>query len=430
MTDLSGVQTYHCREYETVPVPMDELIGPNGEVRFFPEVNNGRYFDVDYAHGQLFLRSKGIVGLIPVSERVAVHVRPRAPISNLLYMTWRAGMKPKSLTGFIRSYQVAEEKIEFPEDLYLNAFQDALKNIDRVGPLRRYRERTNDRELRGRFLVNPTVTRLRAKGVSHRAVFSVNEHTVDNPENRILKYVVERLLRHVRERTDADSRANFAKLRKSLEPFSMVDSTGIDPTYVSRMVPRLIRSLPKSHACYEAVLWLCHLISTHSGVLMERVGNNRFETLLIDVGIVFENYVRRVCEDYANEHLGSCRVFNGNHQSVYLFVDNKRHTTHPDYYFRRGTSHLALADAKYKRRIEAADRYELLGFCEALQVDLAAFVCPKSADVAASAIHGTTARGRKLFVLPIDLNTTDFPKEEERFAKELGSILALNSKPI
>lgn len=427
MIDVTSLKTYRCGEYETVNLPIGDLVGANGELHVFPEANTGRFFDIDYAKGKLSLRSKGIVGLIPISEKVAIHVSPRAPIANLLYMTWRAGSRPESLAGFIRGYQTAPTTLEDPEDLYLRAFLDMLQQVERAGLLRRYRRRETTTELRGRLLVNPTVTRFRAKGVRHRNVFEVHEHTVDNPENRILKFVIQRLANHVRGRVDPQSRQDFARLRKSLELFEMVDASKASPEGIARQTPALVRGLPRSHQSYEPVLWLCHLIATRSGVLMETTGQNRFETLLIDVGVVFENYVRRICEDFADEHLGGCRVLNGNKRPVYLFIDNRRHEAHPDCYFKRGGTCLALADAKYKRRIDANDRYEVLGFCEALQVDMAAFICPMTEGLAATELHGTTARGRRLFVLPIDLSVCDMEAEERRFASELGTVLGLSS---
>jgi 5-methylcytosine-specific restriction enzyme subunit McrC len=137
MRDVTPLRTYQCGEYEALNVGVTDLIGPNGELRLFPEVNTGRFFDIDYAKGKLTLRSKGVVGLIPITEKVAIHVRPRAPISNLLYMTWRAGMRPESLPGFIRSYQLATGTVEDPEDLYLHTFLNTLREVDQIGLLRR-----------------------------------------------------------------------------------------------------------------------------------------------------------------------------------------------------------------------------------------------------------------------------------------------------
>lgn len=426
MTDVTPLKTYRCGEYEAVGVNLGDLIGGNGELHIFPETNTGRFFDIDYGQGRLRLRSKGIVGLIPLSEKVAIHVAPRAPISNLLYMTWRAGMQPETLSGFVRGYQTVPARLESPEDLYLHTFLATIEEVRRVGLLRRYRQRDTDTELRGRLLINPTVTRHRAKGVSHRNVFGVFEHAVDNPENRFLKFVLERLVKHVRARTDPTSQLDFARLRKGFEMFDLVDSSRVRSEDVARLTPSLVRALPRSHRCYEPALWLCHLVATRSGVIMERTGGSRFETLLVDVGLVFENYVRRVCEDFANEHLGGCRVVNGNKRPVYLFVDNRRHEARPDYYFSRAGAFLALADAKYKPRIGADDRYEILGFCEALQVDLAAFVCPKMGDQDVTEIHGTTAGGRRVFVLPINLSAADLAAEERRFTADLGSVLGLS----
>jgi len=204
-----------------------------------------------------------------------------------------------------------------------------------------------------------------------------------------------------------------------------VDANAIDPVTVARRVPGLMRSLPSTHRFYEPALWLSYLISTRSGVSMETTGRARFESVIIDVSLVFENYVRKICLERAASHLGGCEILDGNRWPVPLFVTSAKHTVHPDLYFRRGGRIVAVADTKYKPEPTTQDRYELLAFCEALGVNNAAFVCPRAGSEPASVHYGTTKSGRRLDVLRIDLALRDMGPEEDRFATSLGRILAI-----
>ena len=156
---------------------------------------------------------------------------------------------------------------------------------------------------------------------------------------------------------------------------------------------------------------------------MEAIGRAKFESIIIDVSNVFERYVRTLCEERAATHFGRCNVMDGNNRPVSLFVSGGRSETHPDIYFKRGVNFIAVADAKYKLEIKTADRYELLAFCEAMQVDRAAFIVPRQPNQAETTIHGCTPGGRTLHVVSIDLNADDQEAEEARFVTCLATTL-------
>ncbi|MGL4553689.1 MAG: hypothetical protein ACRC33_21205 [Gemmataceae bacterium] len=84
-----------------------------------------------------------------------------------------------------------------------------------------------------------------------------------------------------------------------------------------------------------------------------------------------------------------------------------------------------MVEVKYKPKLSAEDRYEALGFCEALQVNVAAFVCPKFDGAEEAVLHGTTAGGRTLYLLTRDLAAADMPAEERRFTALLGKTLGV-----
>lgn len=417
--------THICKEYETLAVPMREIMDADGHLDLYPEVSSKGYFDIDFTQGKLVLKSKGVVGLIPLSDRVAIHVLPRAPIGNLIYMVWKAGLKITGLETFVRGYQEEWAALDNPEAVYFDTFLRTLREVRRTGILRRYRERETDRELRGRLLLSKTVSRFRSHGLAHRQVFSVFDHSVNIAENRILKHTTERLLQHFRRDSSTQGKETFAEFRRLLDLFDQVDASRVRPEDVARQTPALVRGLPPTHRYYEGALWLSYLIATKSGVVMEKTGRARFETVLIDVADVFEAYVRKLCEETAATHMGGCRVFDGNKLMVPLFADHSKFPTKPDIYFKRNGVALAIADVKYKPALKAEDRYEILGFCEALKVDRAAFVLPKFGDEPEISLHGTTAGGRKIHVLWLDLAAQDLVAEEKRFTKLLGQTLCL-----
>ena len=83
MTPEIARRVFPCREFEPVDVPLDLLMS-NGQLRLYPEAEN--YFDLDYRAGRLVVAPKSYVGLIPINDRVAIHVLPRFPIDNIFYL--------------------------------------------------------------------------------------------------------------------------------------------------------------------------------------------------------------------------------------------------------------------------------------------------------------------------------------------------------
>ena len=274
-------------------------------------------------------------------------------------------------------------------------------------------------------MVMPSVSRFTARGYRHRHVFEVFDHSTDIAENRILKHTAERLLRHFIAQPAGDNTAVAKELKSVLTLLPCVDANAVDAVTVARRVPGLMRSLPSTHRFYEPALWLSYLISTRSGVSMDMLGRAHFETVIIDVSLVFENYIRKICLERAVTHLAGCEILDGNRWPIPLFTTSAKHNVHPDLYFRRQGRIVAVADTKYKPEPSTPDRYELLAFCEALGVTNAAFVCPKTGAEATSTTYGTTKSGRKMDVLRIDLAQRDMGSEEDRFVTSLSKTLAI-----
>lgn len=423
---FAGAQKiYSCREHEPLAIPLRDLLTEAGNLDIYPEIASRGYFDIAFRQGSLILRATRFVGLIPISDRIAVHVTPKASIANLIYMVWRSGKELDGLSGFIRGYQEQPGAISSPEELYVKSFISATQSLRASGPMRRYERRETDAELRGRLMVMPTISRFIARGYRHRHVFEVFDHSADITENRILKHTAERLLRHFVAQPAGDNVLVAKELKSVLALLRGVDASAIDALTVARRVPSLMRSLPSTHRFYEPALWLSYLISTRSGVSMDVVGRARFETVIIDVSLVFENYVRKICLERAKTHLGGCEILDGNRSPIPLFITSGKHSVHPDLYFRRAGNIVAVADTKYKPEPSTQDRYELLAFAEALGVNNSAFVCPRAGEEPVGTHYGTTKGGRKIDVLRIDLAQRDMDAEADRFVTALSKVLAI-----
>lgn len=419
---LDAAQTIHqCEEFSEVGIPIRDLL-VDGNLDIFPEVATRGFFDIDYRRGTLVLRATKYVGLIPISQRVAIHVRPRAPIGNLMWLAWRTGMVIPKLDGVMRGYAVRAEEIDSPEALYVDAFLTALEGIASGQILKRYRTGEAEGALRGRLSVSRSIGRFYARGIRHRHVFEPTELTADNLENRILKHTAQRVLRFVRQSQMPGTAVRTARLGKALQPLQFVDDSQLSPREVARHAQRLIRSLPSTHSHYETALWLSYLIATNSGVSLEEFGPTRLETVVLNVSDIFEAYVRHVCAE-AESSLG-CSVRDGNRQTLRLFVQGAPVPIKPDIYFVREHHVLAVADAKYKPAPSEEDRYALISYCDATGAQRGAMILPADVVHPVSTHLGDTRGGKRLDIIRVNLAATDMRLEEAKFLAEIRSLLS------
>ena len=174
-------KTYPCQEHGEIAVPISDLMIA-GQLEIFPEVTGRGFFDIDFRRGQLILVAKGFVGLIPVNSRISIHVTPRCPVDNVLYLVQRAKRVLEYLPGHNRTYQFKKLPDGRAEELFTATLLDCLIEIERNGLMHRYVSYVTDYGWRGRLLVAPTVNNYITRGIRYRQTREVTELSTDIPE--------------------------------------------------------------------------------------------------------------------------------------------------------------------------------------------------------------------------------------------------------
>jgi len=137
---------------------------------------------------------------------------------------------------------------------------------------------------------------------------------------------------------------------------------------------------------------------------------------------LFEEYVRKTISSRIDDLLPGARVKNGNVEQVPLFKQGGANQVQPDIYVMKDQATVAVIDAKYKPTISAADRYEVLAFCEALQCKIAILVSPSNGDMTES-FMGETLGGVRMFHLFFDVTANDLDKAEQIFSACLSRVM-------
>lgn len=383
-----------------------------------------RYFDLDFRDGNIVIVPKGFVGLIPVNDRVAIHVLPRFPITNLFHILHRSSATLKFIEGHLRTYSVANQDDEHdPIALLADQLTQASTAVRRSGLLRRYAAYEHVGMPSGALDFTQTVSRFRTAGIRHKQVWNRTEHSVQLRENQLIKLALHKLLSYYTSLNQRRFSDRIKVIRETLFLFDAVDMPEHQAYFGELELATMVAKLPASHRQYGSLLWLSFLIHSRKGIAIEQSGTAAFDTFVVNTADVFEDYVRILISDASEQLVQGSKAKNGNVDQVNLFVEGDRHKVKPDIYLRRGAVNLAVLDAKYKPQLRASDRYEVLAFCEALATKKAVLISPSDGYVA-PLLLGKTPGAVEMWIVKINLASSDMIQNERQFISDLAVTLA------
>ena len=404
------VEVIECREFEELSVHIGTLL-KDGELNLDERITTNGYLAAAMRGGLITLRATRFVGTIPLTQKLAVRVVPRAKISNLSYMLVKSGVIPSAISGYARGYMPRFLATENAKRIYARSLIDGMKLISRRGYMKEYRSPKHQSPWRGRLLASDTVRKHASKGIRYRQEFEQNILTPSTVENIALKAALKQVICWLREN---DRRSNLLPIARGLyrNMWHISDWEGTKSDLV-RQILRKIHTLAPCLQHYREPLWAAYLILENVLPDLSFDGFVRLDSLIIDVSKVFEAFIRK--ELAVRLSLRGYGVHDGNSNPCPFFRDGGVYTVRPDIIIQRGEIVVAVLDAKYKPEPKEVDRYEVLSFMDALAVNLGGIVCPAD-GVDASRDLGTTATGKKLTLLRYDLAADNLDAEADRFA--------------
>lgn len=419
MPSATARRVFPCREFEPVEMPLDLLMS-DGQLQLYPEAE--KYFDLDYRAGRLVVAPKSYVGLIPINDRVAIHVLPRVPIDNIFYLLHRTSAVIRFIEGHLRSYAIETRYEGDPIEILASQFSSIAQRLFNLGLLRQYIPSNDPPQFSGTLDVTDTVISFRSKGISYRHSWASDELTANIIENALIKSALVRVVDYLGRKRDSVAKKQLATLRALLYEFDSVETVVPAVALTETDVARLISRLPQSHKEYSSILWLAFLIHARRGLSIEAVGNLSFDTFVVNLADVFEDYLRVIITEHFAKLGRGYRVKDGNKDQVSLFANSDQFKVKPDIYVAHNRAALAVLDAKYKPSLKAADRYEVIAFCEALQAKRAVILSPVVAGEHLSEL-GTTPGGIAFWHARIDLSAKDMKAEELRFLASVEELV-------
>lgn len=322
------------------------------------------------------------VGVVTVAGLV-VWVRPKVDIRRILF-----------LLGYAKNPGWREDTVGLVEveDLVpalAHAFADQAERALQLGLLQGYVEVADSLTvLRGRLREQDQLRR--SFGIALPLLVRFDDHTVDIPENQLLRAASEFLLRvpGVGTRT----RARLRCLRGALGDVRL----HVRGTPLPRWSPSRLNSR------YHVALWLAELILAGNAV-DHAPGDVRLGGFLVDMAKVYEDFVTTALSEAFRAHGGWCRSQDGHHLDV-----EDRIAIRPDLVWYFDGQPAAVIDAKYKAEKPAgfpdADLYQMLAYCTALGLRDGHLVYAKGN--AAQVTHEVRHVGVTIHAHTVDLDAT------------------------
>ncbi|PYY34472.1 hypothetical protein [Curtobacterium sp. MCPF17_046] len=443
------MQVRDCVEYGYVELDPAELLRPDGslDVAVISRLNP---FTVDYKDGALRLQAGGIVGVVPVNDRLLLRIRPRIPIGNLSRMVERSGHQP-AVVDALRSYATAPTTADWMVDFLADRLITLAHEVINSGLYRTYVRRTGSGSSpRGRIDVGPTIRHFAARNVTYRAQYSWFERTVDNPPNRCIRAALDTLHRRyvLDHGNQHGSRKRVRRLSRLLQAFSEASSDNGSHSFLADPVVAGMTPLPASRSYYTDALRTAVAIVTGKGLsLDDPSGALPLESLLLDMGPLFEKYVRTTLQRRAATDRWGISVLDGNKDGALpLYADPPADVyvngrvqrplgpaasavrVTPDVVFRREDGSVPLV-AELKNTLikkQLPDRSEVeqaVTYATRYQTSAVLLVHPKGHGVKGGLQFCGQIGDVAVFDYRYDLNAADMDTEDRLFSDAVASLL-------
>lgn len=430
--------TYVVREYEQIGVPATDILR-NGSLDVFPSVIQHGYFTVRPRAGPLALQAGGFIGVIPLNERVAIDVRTRVPVRNLSRVLRVSGETPLGLEHGVRLYDPEPDLYPSLVDVFARTMCDHARVINLNGLLREYVRREESTSFpRGRILMNATMKSCAAKGLNHRVSSAWFQRTTDNPSNRCLKYSIWVLAQLRATLADAGDVAPGRRVVKELNAaFRSFDGVALDRgrRFLADATVVGKRAVPAVRAYYRPALDLALLTISRSAIRIDHDGGEvAIPSLVLNMGEMFESYLRNVLVHHSQSGRWGGTVLNGNISSPrgggkLLFDSGKRISATPDIVVKpRATSSSkpVVIDVKYKpaHKLDRDDLNQIVAYGASYRCRDVVLVQPKSDKPypAAGLRRLGVIEDLRVHQYIFDLDTVDLMAEEERFGSSISAL--------
>lgn len=395
----------------------------NGRLEIYEDVLRRGYFNFSLKGDKLTLTAGNHVGLIPLNERVALHVEPKIAKDNWLYMVGRARGQLREL-AYLRGYSKSDLAQKPLLEFLARAFIQQLKEVEQQGLYRQYKPQYEVTAFpRGRILFRQSMLDAWSHGHTHSVAVRYYEFSKDTSHNRLLKYALLLSIRYITSFTGGSS--NLSIRMSDLE--NLFANIPLDQSL--KYLPDVVKSIeehsiPESREYYEAVCNTAILLVEHSGLSALSRGPHSTLSFVVNMETIFEEYSFHVLHDQLNA-LDWDSVVRGKFDEHPLFcregTDARR--AEPDLIIRSNSGCLLLIEIKYKPNPNRQDINQAVTYALSYNSDKVVLLCFAEDETKAGWEYlGSVGGNVSVWTYRIHLEK-DMVSEESKFVKEINEMM-------
>ena len=274
----------------------------------------------------------------------------------------------------MRGYQTAPTST--PVEMLARSFCHYLRRALSAGIFHDYYKRQNTGYFRPRVEFGLTISRFLSRGNPVDTVSSAFEFGPDTRINRTIKAACLQFIPLIPPNDDwAQDRQLLQYALETLQRVQLSDTTSLIFNVDNAVPPRLREN-------YAGLIRVHHLLETGGGIAfwLETDGQE-LPSFLFNLEDIFERFIRQTLFGKLRGH--DISVIDGNEKPGRLFEDSKDYTTKPDIVLKgKNKELLGIGEVKYRPRLRAADRYQLISHVTAAKAPIGVLFCPANSGEA------------------------------------------------
>ena len=362
-------------ERSSINIPLSELLHDGGMLKLRSDLIGKGLVEVKQAQNSLKLQINGLVGRLPLTDRITLDVQPKFPVSNLNRMVYSS--RGELLNPFFldRPYEKTKSQDYLPVPL-IRSYSAALSELVSKGIYREYQRETVTGPPKPRINIMKTQQRFWSRLNPTMAVMERFNFTHDNLPNQCIKLATTKALSISKNSTYLQKCVPvLAESLRQLEKVTLRNPGSLisDLKHVRSMVPSFRQD-------YASALEQALEIIRHVDVSLNTAQHGlSLESYVISLDDVFERYIRSIIRELPEKGFGRVATVDGNirrHQRS-LFNDNNRYKVKPDLIIKDNRGARLIGDVKYKIKPKEEDRYQIITHALSYQVSRAFLVYPK-----------------------------------------------------
>lgn len=422
--DLKQHRTITVLSRGSINLPLSDLMC-DGSIEVFPHVEAKGLLFLQFRRGQVTIMAGKFIGLIPITPRISIDVKPKLPVSNLAHVLDLARASLNPISSVDRLYKVEGAQGATILEFLLRNFVDALTPVRAHGFVKDYISQTQiTSQPRGHISVIASLQKCWSKGQRHRVSSTRFEQTTDTAPNRLLKYALEYAL-SVLGRAGCDPLVLKAGNEAHRDfPVQILDYKPDDYQTCLRIVKN--EDFQPARAYYYRALEIALLILSRQGVSLERNGSDAsLLPFVLDFEHVFEAYLRRVLELRVSKGI---RVIDGNADGKKpLYDDRPEPTAQPDIILRSESGPPLIAEVKYKDRPDRTDVNQAITYAVSYQTKTVVILHQRRLNGPAGLNQIGSVKGIALQSYSFDMGADDLVLEEKHFAETMSDLANAHS---